>query len=165
MMLKAWISVSEVPYCFSMSSVNLQGHAEQKITDFDPIYTLSDCNSSLNSHMATKLHTKLDVARERCPIVFQGHLSNFKVTQLTKIVDFDTNWAFPDCNSSLNSPMVMKWCTKPEEAEGCPIFFQCHLSNFQVTRDKKILTQIGVFRTVTPCWIRRWPWNDVQSLK
>ena len=29
-----------------------------------------------------------------------------------KIVDFDTNWAFPDCNSSLNSPMALKWCTK-----------------------------------------------------
>ena len=76
--------------------------------------------------------------RERCPIVFQVHLSNFKVTQLTKIVDFGANWAFPDCNSSLNSPMVMKWCTTPEEAESCPIVFQCHLSNFQVTRDKKI---------------------------
>ena len=26
--------------------------------------------------------TELDVAKERCPIVFQGHLSNFKVTRL-----------------------------------------------------------------------------------
>ena len=29
-----------------------------------------------------------------------------------KIADFDPNWAFPDCNPSLNSPMVLKWCTK-----------------------------------------------------
>ena len=24
------------------------------------------------------------------------------------------DWAFPDCNSSFNSPMAMKWCTKLE---------------------------------------------------
>ena len=28
------------------------------------------------------------------------------------IADFDPNWAFPDCNSRLNWPMVLKWCTK-----------------------------------------------------
>ena len=41
-----------------------------------------DCNSSLNSHLIMKWCKKLDVAKERCPIVFQGHPSNFKVTQL-----------------------------------------------------------------------------------
>ena len=34
--------------------------------------------------MAMKWCTKLDVALKRCPIVFQGHLSNFKVTRLKK---------------------------------------------------------------------------------
>ena len=33
-----------------------------------------------------------------------------------KIVEFDPNWAFPGCNSSLNSPMATKWCTKLEVA-------------------------------------------------
>ena len=33
-----------------------------------------------------------------------------------KIVEFDPDWAFPDCNSSLNSPMATKWCTKVEVA-------------------------------------------------
>ena len=33
-----------------------------------------------------------------------------------KIAEFDPDWAFPDCNSSLNSPMAMKWCTKIEVA-------------------------------------------------
>ena len=33
-----------------------------------------------------------------------------------KIVDFDPNWAFLDCNSSLNSPVATKWCTKLEVA-------------------------------------------------
>ena len=33
-----------------------------------------------------------------------------------KIDKFDPDWAFPDCNSSLNSPMAMKCCTKLEVA-------------------------------------------------
>ena len=80
----------------------------------------------------------------RSYIKFQGHTA-------LKIIEFDPNWAFPDCNSSLNSQMAMKWCTKLETAkERCPIVFQGHPSNFKVTRDKTspILTQIGRFRTI-----------------
>ena len=203
MMHKAWSRIEEMPYCFSMSSVKFQGHTAKKIVDFDPNWPFPDCNSSLNSPMAPKWCTKLEVALKRCPIVFQGHPSNFKVTQdkkspiLTriecfrivtsvsihrwmmhkawsrieevpycfsrssvkfqghtakKIVDFDPNWPFPDCNSSLNSPMAPKWCTKLEVAlKRCPIVFQGHPSNFKVTQDKKlpILTRIECFRTVT----------------
>ena len=39
----------------------------------------------------------------------QGHKAK-------KIVDFDPNWAFPDCNSSLNSDLMMKWCTELDGA-------------------------------------------------
>ena len=80
----------------------------------------------------------------RAYVKFQGHTA-------LKIVEIDPNWAFPDCNSSLNSPMAMKCCTKLETAkERCPIVFQGHPSNFKVTRDKTspILTQIGRFRTI-----------------
>ena len=44
--------------------------------------------------------------------------SSFKFLGHTalKIVEFDPDWAFPDCNSSLNSPMATKWCTKLEVA-------------------------------------------------
>ena len=132
-----------------------------------PIWAFPDCNSSLNSPMATKCCTKLEVAYKRCPIVFEGHPSNlrsrgskncpiwpklgvsglqlqfeftyddemmhiawyclgevpycfwrssveFQGHTAKKIVDFDPYWAFPDCNSSLNSPMATKWCTKLE---------------------------------------------------
>ena len=92
---------------------------------------------------------------------FQGHTAK-------KLDNFDLNWGFPDCNSSLNSPMARKWCTKLEVAQKRgPIVFEGHLSNFKVTRPKKlsILTQIGRFRTVTPVWIHWWLWNDSQSLK
>ena len=45
----------------------------------------------------------------RSSVKFQGHTA-------LKIVKFDPDWAFPDCNSSLNSPMGMKCCTKLEVA-------------------------------------------------
>ena len=203
MMHKAWSSMEEVPYCFSRSSVKFQGHIALKIIEFDSNWAFPDCNSSLNSPMAMKCCTKLETAKKRCPIVFQGHPSNFKVTrdktspiltqigrfrtigrsQLSnpsdlpcsrssvkfpghtalKIAQFDPDWAFPDCNSSLNSPMATKWCTKLEVAlKRCPIVFQGHPSNCKVTRLKKssILTQIGHFRTVTPALIHRWLRND-----
>ena len=41
----------------------------------------------------------------RSSIKFQGHTGK-------KIANFDPNWVFPDCNSSLSSPMDLKWCTK-----------------------------------------------------
>ena len=191
MMHKAWSSIEEVPYCFSRSSVKFQGHTALKIVEFYPNWAFPDSNSSLNSRMAMKCCTKFETAKERCPIVFQRHPSNFKVTRdktspiltqigcfrtisrsqlsnpsdlpcsrsyvkfqghtAVKIVEFDPNWAFPDFNSSLNSSMAMKCCTKLETAkERCPIVFQGHPSNFKVTRYKTspILTQIGRFRII-----------------
>ena len=80
MMHKAWSRVGEVPYFFSRSSVKFQGHTTLKIVEFDPNWSFPDCNSSLNSPMDMKCCTKLETAKERCPIVFQGHPSNLKVT-------------------------------------------------------------------------------------
>ena len=55
-----------------------------------------------------------------------------------KIDDFDPNWAFTDCNSSLNSEMAKKWCTKLEVAQNsCPIIFRGHPSHFNFTRAEK----------------------------
>ena len=96
MLHKAWSSIEEVPYCFWRSSVKFQGHTALKIIKFDPNWVFPDCNSSLNSPMAMKCCTKLETAEERCPIVFQGHPSNFKVTRyktspiLTQIGHFPT---------------------------------------------------------------------------
>ena len=96
MMHKAWSSIEEVPYCFSRSYVKCQGHTALKIVEFDPKWGFPDCTSSLNSPMAMKCCTKLETAKERCPIVFQGHPSNFKVTRyktspiLTQIGRFRT---------------------------------------------------------------------------
>ena len=81
MMHKAWSGIEEVPYCFSRSYIKFQGHTALKIAEFDPNWAFPDCNSNLNSPMAMKCCTKLETAKERCPIVFQGHPSNFKVTR------------------------------------------------------------------------------------
>ena len=95
-------------------------------------------------HRAWSSKIEVSYFLSRSYVKFQGHTA-------LKIVKFDPNWAFPDSNSSLNSPMAMKCCTKLETAkERCPIVFQGHPSNFKVTRDKTspILTQIGRFRTI-----------------
>ena len=84
------------PSDFSRSSVKFQGHTALKIVEFYPNWAFPDCNSSLNSPVAMKCYTKLETAKERCPIVFQGHPSNFKVTRyktspiLTQIGRFRT---------------------------------------------------------------------------
>ena len=98
----------------------VQGHLSsfkvtqlKKIVDFHPKWAIPDCNSSLKSPMALKWCTKLYIVKKRCPIVvLQGHLSNFKVTWNKKVADCDRNWAFRDCNCSLNSPMALKPRTK-----------------------------------------------------
>ena len=112
---KAWSSIEEVPYCFWRSSVKFQSHTAKKIVDIDLVWAFPDCNSSLNSPMAMKCCTKLEIAKERCPIVFQGHPSNFKVTRnktspiLTQIGHFRTigrsqlsNPSDLPCSSSFN---------------------------------------------------------------
>ena len=81
MMHKTWSSIEEMPYCFSRPSVKFQGHIALKIVEVDPNWAFPDCNSSLNSPMAMKCCTKLETAKKRCPIVFQGHPSNYKVTR------------------------------------------------------------------------------------
>ena len=153
MMHKAWSSIEEVPYCFSRSSVKFQGHKALKIVDLDPNWVFPDCTNQLEftdgyemMHRARSSIIEVPYCFSRSSVKFQGHTA-------LKIVEFDPKWAFLDCDSSLNSPMAMKCCTKLETAkERCPIVFQGHLSNFKVTRYKTspILTQIGRFRTIGP---------------
>ena len=155
MLHKAWSSIEEVPYCFWRSSVKFQGHTALKIIKFDPNWVFPDCNSSLNSPMAMKCCTKLETAKERCPIVFQGHPSNFKVTRYKTSLILTQIGHFPTVGrSQLSNPSDLP----------C---FQGHPSNFKVTLDKKssILTWMGHFQTVTPVRIDRWLWNETQSLK
>ena len=111
MMHKAWSSIEEVPYCLWRSSVKFQCHTALKFVEFDPNWAFPDCNSSLNLPMAMKCCTKLETAKGRCPIVFQGHPSNFKVTRdkispiLTQIGRFQTLG-----RSQLSNPSDLPCC-------------------------------------------------------
>ena len=76
---------------------------------------------------------------EEVPYCFARSSVKFQGRTALKIVQFDPDWAFPDCNSSSNSPMATKWCTKLEVAlKRCPIVFRGHPSNFTVTQAEKL---------------------------
>ena len=122
MMHRAWSSIVEVSYCFWRSYVKFQGHTALKIIEFDRNWAFPDCNSSLNSQMAMKWCTKLETAKERCPIVFQGHPSNFKVTRdktspiLTQIGRFRTIG-----KSQLSNPSDLPCCRKGKRLNPCSL--------------------------------------------
>ena len=42
MLLKAWNSKGEMPFCFPRSSIKFQGHTVQNITDIDPNWAFPD---------------------------------------------------------------------------------------------------------------------------
>ena len=141
--------------------------------------------------MAMKWCSNLEVAKKSCPVVFQGHPWNFKVTrdkyrrfwvelsisglslrfEFTdgfemiykalisievvpyclsrssiqfqghrglKIANFDPNWAFLDCNCSLNSPIGLKWCTKLDVVQKVPYCFSRSSIKFEGHMDRKI---------------------------
>ena len=62
MMHKDWSSIEEVPYSFSRLSVKFQGHRAKEIFILNQNWDFSDCNSSLNSQMAMKWRSNLEVA-------------------------------------------------------------------------------------------------------
>ena len=151
MLHKAWSSIEEVPYYFSRSYVKFQGHTALKIVEFDPNWVFPDCNSP----MAMKCYTKLETAKERCPIVFQGHPSNFKVTQdktspiLTQIGHFRTIG-----RSQLSNPSDLpcsRWFIKFQGDTG--------------QKNRQIWPKIGHFQTITTVWIDRWLQNDGHDIK
>ena len=93
---RAWSSIVEVPYCFSKSYIKFQGHTALKIVEFDPNWT--------------KCCTKLETAKERCPIVFHGHPSNFKVTLYKTspiLIQIGRFWTIG--RSQLSNPSDLPW--------------------------------------------------------
>ena len=88
----------------SRSEVKGQGHRGKKIVKFDPDWPFPDCSIKEVLYCFSRSYIKL-----------QGHTAK-------TIVNFD-------CNSSLNSPMATKWCTKLKVAwKRCPIAFQGQIS-------------------------------------
>ena len=175
MMHKAWSSIEEVPYCFSRSSVKFQGHIALKIVEFDSNWAFPDCNSSLNSPMAMKCCTKLETAKKRCPIVFQGHPSNFKVTRdkkspiLTQIGRFRTigrsqlsNPSDLPCWLCSHHRIIMKFSgVITNDKSDVHVKGQGQRSKVKVT---EVMTPFSRFRTVTLVWIHILRRNNAYSL-
>ena len=167
MIHKACSSIKEVPCCFLRSSIKFQGQTKQKIADFDPNCALPDCNFSFNSPIAMKWYIKLEATQKRCPIVCQGHLSNFKVTLhdkspiLIRIERFRT----------VTPVWIHRWLWNHAQSlmlhrRGALLFFKViyQISRSHGAKKWSILTRIEPFWTVTPVWIHRGVWDDVQSL-
>ena len=109
----------------------------------------------------------LNVLQKRCPVIFQSHLSNFKVTLdknsviLTQIEIFglQLQFAFTD-----GYEMMHKARHSIEEA--CYCFPWSPIRYFKVTWNKKspILTRLEHFQTLTPVWVHWWTCNNAQGL-
>ena len=136
--------------------------------------------------MAMKCCTKLETAKERCPIVFQGHPSNFKVTQDKTSPIFSCDQAalqmvfsvrlsvcpsvclsvrlsvtpFSPCSHHriiMKFSGVLTMVKSDVHAKG-----QGQRSKVKVT---EVNTQLSRFRTLTPVWIHVWQWNHAHSWK
>ena len=136
MMHRPWSSIVEVPNCFSRSNVKFQGHTALKIVKFYRNWAFLDSNSSLNSLMVMKCCTKLETAKERCPIVFQSHPSNFKVTRdktsplLTRIGRFRTIG-----RSQLSNPSDLPCCVLIQYKDVVlPVYRKSHCGDKVVVR-------------------------------
>ena len=164
MMHKAWNSIEEVSYFKVIHQISRWHGTKNRrfwckfgVSGLWLHFDITDGYGMI--HKAWSSIKEVPYCFSRSSIKCQGHTGQ-------KIADFHPNLAFPDCNFMLNRWMAMKWSTKLELAEKmCPFAFQGHPSNLEVTGGKShILTQIARFRTVTPVWIKRWLWNDAQSL-
>ena len=152
MIHKAWCCLEEVPYCFSRSSIKFQGHMAKKkssiLTQVGRFRTVTPVwihQWLWNDAQSLKQHRRGALFFSRSSIKFQCHRGQ-------KIADFDPNWAFPDRDSSMNSPMAMKWCTKLEAAQKrCPIVNcdQAALWMVQV----RLSVCLFVCLSVTPFWL------------
>ena len=131
MMHKAWSSMEEVPYCFSRSYVKLQGHMAKKNRWFWPKLGVSGLWLQLEFTDGYEMMHRAWSSIVEVPYCFSGSYVKFQGHTALKIVEFDPNWAFPDCNSSLNSLMAMKCCTNLETAKEMPYCFPRSSIKFQ----------------------------------
>ena len=162
MLIKTWSSIEDVPYCFWRSSVKFIGHMGLKIVQFDPDWAFANCKSSLNSPMATKWCTKLEVVQKRCPIIFSCDPSNSMTGSVCPSVcpslclSVTPFWLCSHHRIIMTFSKVITNDRSDVHAKG-----QGQRSKVKVTEVK---THLRRFRTVTPVWIHIWWWNDVQSL-
>ena len=139
MMHKALSSIEEVSYCLARSSVKFQGHTALKIIEFDQDWAFPDCNLSLNSPMGTKWCTKLEVAWKRCPIVLQGHPSNFTVTPAEKL----TIWIQFEITRPVAAIKSLRFALL-HFAQVVVVQLSCSVQSFKTIRQLRLVKQVFV---------------------
>ena len=129
-----------MPYCFLGSSIKYQGHTGWKIDRFKS--SLSKITRPVAAIKSLRFALFFKVIRQ----ISRSHGA--------KIAEFDPDWAFPDCNSSLNSPMGTKCCTKLEVAwKRCPIVFSCDQAALWMVQSVRPSVCLSVRPSVTPFWL------------
>ena len=133
-MYEACSGIEEVPYCFQEVIHQISRSHGRKNRRFWPYWAFPDCNSNLNSQKAAKWWTKPEVSYKRYPIIFLGHLSNFKVTRAEKSM----SWLQFERLGMTTPIWVHEWLWNDTELLGAwkrfPIASRGHLSNFDITR-------------------------------
>ena len=140
MAMKCWSSIEEVPNCFRGHPSKVTRDKYRRFWAKLSVFGLSlQCEFTDGFQMIYEASSYIEEVRycfSRSSIKFQGHTGQ-------KIPNFDPNLAFLDCNSSLNSPMGLKWCTKLDVVQKrCSIVFRGHPSNFKVTWTEKSMILI-----------------------
>ena len=108
----------------------------------------------------------------RSSVKFQGHTA-------LKSVEFDPDWEFPDCNSSLNWPMATKWCTELEVITSLTVVYSTVYSDAdqrkikalrhwplcgEVTGTGEFPTQRASYAENVSIWWRHHVWRVIRQI-
>ena len=107
---KDWSSIEEVPFCFQRSFVKFQGHtAKKNVTQIGHFRTVT----AVWIHWWLWNDAQILKQHRRGALLFFKVICEISRSYGTKeVADFDLNWEFLVCDSSLNSSMAFKWCAK-----------------------------------------------------
>ena len=141
--------------------------SQRSETNFATNWAFPDHNYSLNLQMATKLCTKLEIAKKRRHVVFEGHPPNFKVTQYKKPPLLSQMGRFRTVPQVWIHQRLRYVAQSLKTHWSGVLLFSRPSATFQGNTGQKmpILTRIGLFRTAIPFPIYWWQRNDTQSLK
>ena len=124
MMLNSWSSIEEVPLIFQGHPSNFKVRRD-KYCWFWAELSISGLSLQFEFTDGFEMIYKAWSSIEEVPCCFSRSSIKFQSHTGQKTANFDPNLAFLDCNSSLNSPMGLKWCTKLDVVQKrCPIVFR-----------------------------------------
>ena len=113
MMHKAWQSGrEEVPYCFFLDHLSISRSHGTKNCWFWAKLGISRLLCKFEFTDGCEMLLKSWSSIEEVPYCFSRSSIKFQGYTGPKIADLDPNWAFLDCNLTLNSPMFVKWSTQ-----------------------------------------------------